>query len=139
MSCGTHDGNQKCVRQCGCETSNEGIFVRLTGLTSSIIRNEPRASRNSSIYAVRQITGESAFQSQQGPNELSDSSILLSNAGSEPSPRDNEAVAEHSPPCQALCLGKFHNNLSVSSTAFAAGKMKLKGDIHIEYQTKKSI
>lgn len=53
-------------------------------------------------YAVGQITGALEFQSQQGPNQLS-GSTLLSNADSEPSPRDKEVVTEDqpSPPCKA--------------------------------------
>jgi hypothetical protein len=93
--CGTHDGNRKCVRQRGCETSKENIFARLTRLTLCTIRKEPRARCRSSVYAVGQITGASQFQSPQGPNQLSGSTILLSNADSEPSPRDRQKLNPH--------------------------------------------
>ena len=97
----THDGNRKCVRQGSCETTKERIFARLTRLTLRTIRNEPRARCSSSVYAVRQITGVSEFQSQQGPNQLSGLTTLLSNAD-EPSPRNKETVTETqpSPPCK---------------------------------------
>jgi len=124
--CGIHDGNRKCVRQGGGETSKERIFARLTRLTLWTIRNEPWARCSSSVYAVGQITGASEFQSQQGPNQLSGSTTLLSKADSQPlstrwgHDRNSTLTAMQS---LVFCPGKFHNNLSVSSTAFSAGNI----------------
>lgn len=134
--CGTHDGNRKCVRQGGCETSKERIFERFTRLTLCAIRNEPKARCSSSFHAM----GENYRGMGVSIPARSKPTLGLNNppvkCGQRALPtrwgrdRNSNLTAMQS---LVFCPGKFHNNLSVSSTSLSAR------NIYTEYQTNKGI